>query len=115
SQIVGSMAAFNVICGRYKVVPQEIKDLARGAYGRTPGPINGAMRDVIARAESIEQRPADDIPPRMSSLGLLLAAKGYPDASPEDILSYALFPEVALKFFAANREPIEEHAMSFSE
>jgi oxaloacetate decarboxylase alpha subunit len=51
----------------------------------------------------------------MNSLGLMLAAKGYPDASPEDILSYALFPEVALKFFAANREPVEEHAMAFSE
>jgi len=115
SQIVGSMAAFNVICGRYKVVPQEIKDLARGAYGRTPAPINGAMREVIADAKMIEHRPADDIPPQMVSLGLMLASKGYPDASPEDVLTYALFPEVALKFFGTHREPMEKQALEFTE
>lgn len=115
SQIVGSMAAFNVICGRYKVVPQEIKDLARGAYGRTPAPIQDVMREVIADAKIINHRPADDIPPQMTSLGLMLAAKGYPDATPEDVLSYALFPEVALKYFKANREPQRERALEISE
>ena len=115
SQIVGSMAAFNVICGRYKVVPQEIKDLARGAYGRTPAPIDGMMREVIDGAKVIDHRPADDIPPQMVSLGLMLASKGYPDATPEDVLTYALFPEVALKFFGNNRQPAEQHALEFSE
>jgi oxaloacetate decarboxylase alpha subunit len=115
SQIVGSMAAFNVICGRYKVVPQEIKDLARGAYGRTPAPIKDIVREVIADAKVINHRPADDIPPQMTSLSLMLAAKGYPDATPEDVLSYALFPEVALKFFELYREPTHERAMAFSE
>jgi oxaloacetate decarboxylase alpha subunit len=115
SQIVGSMAAFNVICGRYKVVPQEIKDLARGAYGRTPAPIQDVMRDVIADAQVIKHRPADDIPPQMTSLTLMLAAKGYPDATVEDVLSYALFPEVALKFFDINRAPQHEHALEISE
>jgi oxaloacetate decarboxylase alpha subunit len=73
------------------------------------------MREVIAGAEIIDHRPADDIPPQMVSLGLLLAAKGYPDASPEDVLTYALFPEVALKFFEANRAPVREKVMAFIE
>lgn len=114
SQIVGSMAAFNVILGRYKVVPQEIKDLARGAYGRTPAPIQDVMRGVIADARIIDHRPADDIPPQMESVGLMLAAKGYPDASPEDVLSFALFPEVALKYFGANREKARERELEVS-
>ena len=51
----------------------------------------------------------------MVSLGLMLASKGYPDATPEDVLTYALFPEVALKFFSNNRQPAEQHALEFSE
>ena len=104
SQIVGSMAAFNVILGQYKVVPQEIKDLARGAYGRTPAPISERMKAVIADQKIIDHRPADDIPPQMAMLTKKLADAGYPDATVEDVLSYALFPDVALKFFAANRK-----------
>ena len=104
SQIIGATAAFNVICGRYKVVSQEIKDLARGAYGRTPAPILDELRKVIGNMDIIEHRPADDIPPQMEVLTDRLAEAGYPDASMEDVLSYALFPDVALKFFEANRD-----------
>jgi oxaloacetate decarboxylase alpha subunit len=103
SQIVGATAAFNVICGRYKVVSKEIRDLARGAYGRTPAPIGEAMKKAIANMQVITHRPADDIPPQMESLTKDLAEKGYPNASKEDVLSYALFPEVALKFFNGKR------------
>ncbi len=104
SQIVGSMSAFNVMLGRYKVVPREVKDLARGKYGRTPAPIAPEVRDLILGNEKIiTYRPADDIPPQMESLRRQLADKGYPDASVEDVLSYASFPDVALKFFEANR------------
>ena len=104
SQITGSMAAFNVMFGRYKVVPREVKDLARGKYGRTPAPINPEVADLILAGEQlITHRPADDIAPQLESLKASLAEKGYPNASIEDVLSYALFPDVALKFFETNR------------
>ncbi len=104
SQITGSMAAFNVMFGRYKVVPREVKDLARGKYGRTPAPINPDVAEqILAGEQLITHRPADDIAPQMESLKAALAEKGYPNASIEDVLSYALFPDVALKFFEANR------------
>ncbi len=104
SQIVGSMSAFNVMLGRYKVVPREIKDLARGKYGRTPAPIDPEfLKTLIGDDEIITHRPADDIKPQMPALRQELAEKGYPNASTEDVLSYAVFPEVALKFFESNR------------
>ena len=105
SQITGSMAAFNVMFGRYKVVPREVKDLARGKYGRTPAPLTPEVADLILQGEElITHRPADDIAPQMEMLTKELADKGYPNASVEDVLSYALFPDVALKFFEANRK-----------
>ena len=105
SQIVGSMAAFNVMLGRYKVVPREIKDLARGKYGRTPAAVDPDILKLVAGDEQvITHRPADDIPPQLEKLRSELAAKGYPNASTEDVLSYGLFPEVALKFFETNRK-----------
>ncbi|EAX47169.1 Conserved carboxylase region [Thermosinus carboxydivorans Nor1] len=105
SQITGSMAAFNVMLGRYKIVPREVKDLVRGKYGRTPAPIDPEFVKMIVGDEPIiTHRPADDIPPQMDSLRQELAEKGYPNASVEDVLSYALFPEVALKFFETNRK-----------
>ncbi len=104
SQIVGSMAAFNVMFGRYVSVPREVKDLARGKYGKTPAPLNPEVADKILQGEQIiTYRPANDIAPQMESLTKELAEKGYPKASVEDVLSYALFPDVALKFFEANR------------
>ncbi|GMB00208.1 pyruvate carboxylase subunit B [Pelosinus sp. IPA-1] len=105
SQIVGSMATFNVMLGeRYKMVPREVKDLARGKYGKTPMPVSEEVREKIIGSEPIiDYRPADDIKPQMELLTKQLAEKGYPNASVEDVLSYALFPEVALKFFEKNR------------
>lgn len=104
SQITGSMAAFNVMLGRYKVVPREIKDIVRGKYGRTPAPIDPEFRKLIVGDEPIiTHRPADDIAPQLENLRKDLAEQGYPNASMEDVLSYALFPEVALQFFKNNR------------
>ena len=104
SQITGSMAAFNVMLGRYKVVPREIKDIVRGKYGRTPAPIDPEFRKLIVGDEPIiTHRPADDIAPQLDNLRKELAEQGYPNASMEDVLSYALFPEVALQFFQNNR------------
>jgi oxaloacetate decarboxylase (Na+ extruding) subunit alpha len=104
SQIVGSMAAFNVMLGRYKVVPKEIKDIVRGKYGRTPGEIDSEFRKLIIGDELvINHRPADDIESQMGQLRQELVEAGYPNASIEDVLSYALFPEVALSFFENKR------------
>ncbi|MBU2702670.1 oxaloacetate decarboxylase alpha subunit [Sporomusaceae bacterium BoRhaA] len=104
SQIVGSMAAFNVMLGRYKVIPEEVKNLVRGKYGRTPAPIDRSIRKLILGDEpTIDHRPADDISPQLENSRQELAAKSYSNVSTEDILSYTLFPEVALKFLEANR------------
>jgi oxaloacetate decarboxylase alpha subunit len=106
SQIVGSMAAMNVGLGeRYTIVPTEVADLARGKYGQLPTVINPEVAEkILGGAPRIAHRPADDIPPQLDGLKAALAEKGYPKASMEDILSYALFPEVALAFFAKNRQ-----------
>ena len=105
SQIVGSMAALNVMVGRYKMIPKEVKDIVRGKYGRTPGPISEELKALILKngEQPITHRPADDIPPQMDKMRSELAAKGYPNASEEDVLSYASFPDVALNFFKNNR------------
>jgi oxaloacetate decarboxylase alpha subunit len=104
SQIVGTIAAFNVMLGRYAMTPREVKDLARGLYGRLPAPVDPEIIEKILEGESIiTHRPADDIAPQMESMRAKLAEQGYPNASVEDVLSYALFPEVALTFFKNNR------------
>lgn len=113
SQIVGTMATMNVMMGRYKMIPKEIQDIVLGKYGKTPGPISEDLKKVVRRwivkktskttIAPITHRPADDIPPQMDKMKADLAAKGYPNASVEDVLSYALFPEVALAFFKNNR------------
>jgi oxaloacetate decarboxylase alpha subunit len=100
SQIIGTMAVLNVAFGRYKMIPKEVKDLIRGKYGRTPGPIDPAVRKMAIGDEPIiDHRPADDIRPQLQTMREKLAFEGYPDASPEDVLSYALFPDVALAYF----------------
>ena len=104
SQIVGSMAALNVTLGRYKMIPNEVKDLVRGKYGRTPAPIDPEVKKLaIGDEPQIDHRPADDIAPQMESLKAKLAAAGYPNADIDDVLSYALFPDVALSYFKKHR------------
>ncbi len=104
SQIVGSMSVLNVALGRYKMIPREVKNLVLGKYGRTPAPIDPEIKKlIIGNAQQIDHRPADDIQPQLEKLRQQMANEGYPKASMEDILSYALFPEVALNFFKNNR------------
>ncbi|MDR1702386.1 MAG: pyruvate carboxylase subunit B [Sporomusaceae bacterium] len=104
SQIVGSCAAFNVMFGRYAMVPMEIKDLVRGLYGQVPAPIDPEFKErILGDKPIITHRPADDIAPQMDSLRQKLSEQGYANASVEDVLSYALFPEVALAFFKNNQ------------
>jgi len=97
SQIVGTQAVFNVLLGeRYKVVPTEVKNYVLGYYGRPPAPIDEEVKKkIIGDQEPITCRPADLLEP-----GLPAARKaiGQFVQKPEDVLSYALFPQVAEKF-----------------
>ena len=105
SQIVGTMAMMNVMMGdRYKMVPNEVKDLVRGKYGQLPGTISDDIRQtIIGDEQPITCRPADLIEPELEGYRQDLASKGYNGITDEDVLTYAMFPEVAINFFDANR------------
>ena len=104
SQIVGTQAVLNVALGRYKMIPQEVRNLVAGKYGRTPGPIDPVVKKLaIGNTEPITCRPADLIPSQLEIYRKRLAKEGYPNASMEDLLSYISFPEVAKRFFGHNR------------
>ena len=104
SQIVGSMAVLNVTLGRYKMVPTQVKDLVRGKYGRTPAPIDPEIQELIIGSEKpIDHRPADDISPQLEEITRELSEAGFPGLPIEDVLSYALFPDVALAYFQKHR------------
>ncbi len=97
SQIVGTQAVLNVLMGRYKMISKESKGLLRGEYGRLPGKVNEDVRKLaIGDAEVITVRPADLIDPELEKYRE--ETKGIAK-SEEDVLSYALFPQVAKKFF----------------
>ena len=98
SQIVGTQAVMNVLGGeRYKMVTKESKGLLRGEYGRLPAPVNEEVRKkCIGDDKVITHRPADDIPPELDKYRQEAAKWIQQD---EDVLSYALFPQVATKFF----------------
>ena len=97
SQIVGSQAVFNVLTGeRYKMATKESKGVLRGEYGQLPGEVNEEVRKkVIGDENIITCRPADLIPPELHKYRI--EAK-YLAKCDEDVLSYALFPQVAEKF-----------------
>jgi len=99
SQIVGTQAVLNVITGdRYKMVPKEVKDYVKGLYGKSPAMIDPKVRlKVLCDEEPITVRPADLLAPEYEN------AKKAVDAlklakQDEDYLTYALYPQVALKF-----------------
>jgi len=98
SQIVGTQAVLNVLTGeRYKLVPGEVRDYMQGYYGRPPAPINQKIaRKVLGDRAVITGRPADQLEPRMEKLRNELIGLV---SSEEDVISYALFPQVARRFF----------------
>ncbi|SCJ22580.1 MULTISPECIES: oxaloacetate decarboxylase subunit alpha [unclassified Clostridium] len=106
SQIVGTQAVLNVLMGeRYKMNSKETKGLLRGEYGQLPAPVNEEVRKKIIGDEPvITHRPADDIPPEMDKYRAECAEWIQQE---EDVLSYALFPQVALNFFKARKEQQE--------
>ncbi len=100
SQIVGSQAVLNVLSGeRYKVFTKESKGLLKGEYGQLPAPVNEEVRKkAIGDEEVITCRPADNIAPELEKYKEETKDIAKSD---EDVLSYALFPQVAAKFFEA--------------
>lgn len=98
SQIVGTQAVFNVITGeRYKMITKETKALVRGEYGKTPAPISDEIKKkILSDEEVITCRPADLIQPELENIKKQMNQYLEKD---EDILSYALFPQVAENFF----------------
>ena len=103
SQIVGSQAVLNVLSGeRYKVFTKESKGLLRGEYGRLPGEVNEEVRKkALGDAELITCRPADLLEPELEKYREEVKSIPGFNGSEEDVLSYALFPQVATKFFAS--------------
>ena len=99
SQIVGSQAVLNVLTGeRYKAVPKEVKDYVKGLYGRSPGEINPKIKaEILEDEESIDVRPADLLAPEYDKMKAEAEGKGLVRTE-EDVLTYALYPQVAEKF-----------------
>ncbi|GMG70232.1 oxaloacetate decarboxylase subunit alpha [Tetragenococcus halophilus] len=97
SQMVGTQAVFNVIAKeRYKMVPNEIKSYLRGEYGQSPAPVDETVRKNIIGDETVmTDRPADHLEPEMESLA---AELGDLAKTEEDVLTYALFPQVGLTY-----------------
>jgi pyruvate carboxylase subunit B len=100
SQIVGTQAVFNVLAGeRYKTITNEVKLYLQGRYGLAPGKIDEKLRrQAIGNEEVIEVRPADLIAPEMSKLRGEIGALA---KSEEDVLTYAMFPDIGRKFLEA--------------
>jgi len=107
SQIVGVQAVLNILAGeRYKLCPGEVKKYVRGFYGKPPAPIDAEVqKKIIGDEEVINVRPAD-----LLEAGWEKGKREMAEISDneEDILSYILFPQVALKFFAYRQEQQKE-------
>jgi oxaloacetate decarboxylase alpha subunit len=114
SQIVGTQAVLNVLTGeRYKSITKETEGVLKGEYGATPAPVNGELQaKVLADGEEpITCRPADLLSPEMDKLtaefrGLANKHKiSVADQEIDDVLIYALFPQVGLKFLENRNNP----------
>ncbi len=98
SQVVGTQATLNVLTGeRYKVITSETRNYFRNLYGTPPGPVNEEARKLaIGDEKPIDRRPADLLEPELDRLMKEIDGKA---RSIEDVLTYALFPVVAMEFF----------------
>lgn len=103
SQIVGTQAVFNVILGqRYKNVTKEFRALVKGEYGKTPSPISDEFRkQILGDDKPITCRPADVLEPEMEKLRAEFPKEYY--EQDEDVLTMAMFPQVAPKFFESRK------------
>jgi methylmalonyl-CoA carboxyltransferase 5S subunit len=107
SQIVGTQAVFNVLMGKYKAMTGEFADLMLGYYGSTLGPKDPEVLKKAAEQSKkppITCRPADLLKPEWGHLRAEALALAGCNGSDEDVLTYAMFPQVAAKFFKARAE-----------
>src|SRR4051812_16892742 len=107
SQIVGTQAVFNVMMGRYKAMTGEFADLMLGYYGETIGPRDPHVIALAAKQGGkppIHGRPADLLKPEWHELRDAAVALAGCNGSDEDVLTYAMFPQVAAKFFSQRGE-----------
>jgi oxaloacetate decarboxylase alpha subunit len=113
SQIVGTQAVINVLLGeRYKSIARETEGVLKGEYGATPAPVNQELlARVLDGGEPITCRPADNLEPEFEKLKAELQAKEkdagliFGENIDDDVLTYALFPQVGLKFLANRNNP----------
>ena len=113
SQIVGTQAVLNVLTGeRYKTITKETAGVLKGEYGLTPAPMNKELQErVLDGAEVITCRPADNIAPELATLEAELLKEAQEqgltlsDDQIDDVLTYALFPQVGLKFIKNRNNP----------
>ncbi|GIU36445.1 sodium-extruding oxaloacetate decarboxylase subunit alpha [Shewanella schlegeliana] len=113
SQIVGTQSVINVLTGeRYKSLTKETEGVLKGEYGATPAPVNAELQQrVLAGSEAITCRPADLLASELDKLRLELkekaAAEGIELAQEldDDVLTYALFPQIGLKFLSNRNNP----------
>lgn len=105
SQMVGTQAVFNVLTGeRYKMIPNEIKDYVRGAYGQPPAPISAEIiAKIIGDTPIITDRPADHLPAEFESLKAEIGDLAKND---EEVLIYAMFPQVGRNFLEQQLNPV---------
>jgi methylmalonyl-CoA carboxyltransferase 5S subunit len=107
SQIVGTQAVFNVLMGRYKVLTGEFADLMLGYYGSTLGVKNAEVvtkAAAHAKKDPITCRPADLLKPEWEQLRAQALSLEGCNGSDEDVLTYAMFPQVAPKFFSTRAQ-----------
>ena len=117
SQIVGTQAVINVLTGeRYKSISKETQGILKGEYGAAPAPFNSELQArVLDSDEAITCRPADLLEPEIDKLTEELAAiakekalvfsNGTSEGNIDDILTYALFPQIGLSFFENRLKP----------
>ncbi|XSG83739.1 MAG: sodium-extruding oxaloacetate decarboxylase subunit alpha [Methylohalobius sp. ZOD2] len=113
SQIVGTQAVINVLSGeRYKTITKEVQALLKGEYGATPAPVNEELQQRALQGEaSISHRPADQLTPEMKKLTEELAQLArehnvqLANHAIEDVLIYALFPQIGWKFLQERGNP----------
>ena len=115
SQIVGTQAVINVLMGeRYKTISKEVQGILKGEYGAAPAPYNAELQArVLEGGEAITCRPADQLEPELDKLVEelrgLIAEKGIELTQGEneidDVLTYALFPQIGLKFIENRNNP----------
>lgn len=103
SQIVGTQAVYNVLSGeRYKTITNEVKRYLQGGYGQPPAPVNEAVRKKAIGNEGVsEERPADSLAPELAKLRSEIGDLAESD---EDVLTFAMFPDLGREFLEQRRD-----------